>query len=385
MIDIPLIFASNLQNPFFFQFSLDNKFFSGIIFYVKLFKTTYIVIHNMSANQKDIAAELGVSQMTVSLALSGRHAKRLKPELVEKICSTARKMGYRYSVSAQNLRTAPKALGLLILQNYEAFRPNIECHDAISTFILQCRRCMRTFQIEWFDQERYQNDLPRLLTDGLVGGIICYGHASERINAEFAKGSLPIVKINEEWHHNISFDMKTDMQRAVRALYNLGHTRIGIFNCSKHQVFTWAKAGFVQAMSDLNLVPACIYETHPDGSFSQDVLFFVDQFIAMAPDKRPTALMVDTALTAKTLISALLSRGVRIPDELGIFTFCSVDWENDYFIPALSGLEYTFAELMDSAIGLLLQLMTPAQLPEQQILISQKISFRDSVLDIRNV
>src|SRR5690606_3937110 len=155
-------------------------------------------------SQKDIAEELGISQMTVSLALSGEHANRIKPELADRIRTTARRMGYHPSVSAQNLRSAPTALGLLILQNYEQFRPNMECHDALSNFIRQCRRCMRTFQVEWFDQERHPNDLPRMLTDGLVGGIVCFGHAGEKIERHLSGESLPVVKINEPGRHSVS-------------------------------------------------------------------------------------------------------------------------------------------------------------------------------------
>lgn len=337
----------------------------------------------MGASQKDIAEELGVSQMTVSLALSGKQGSRIKPELAERIRLTARQMGYHPSVSARNLRTAPTALGLLILQGYEEFRPNMECHDAISNFIRQCRRCMRTFQVEWFDQERHPDELPRLLTDGLVGGVVCFGHADERIEEYFSTLPFPVVKINEPGAYSISFDMYGDIQRAVRALANLGHTRIGMFNCSVYQVFTQAKEGFVTAMKELKLEPACLYETRPDGVFTRDIDFFAGQMAALPTEERPTVLMVDTALTAKALVSALLARGIRIPGDLGIFTFCSVDWENDYFLPRLTGLEYTFDELIECSVNLLIRLTNGEQLPEQNIAISQKITFRNSVMDIR--
>ncbi len=347
-------------------------------------KTYFTQGAGMKASQKDIAEELGVSQMTVSLALSGRHGSRIKPELAERIRSTAKRMGYHPSVSAQNLRTAPTALGLLILQDYEEFRPTMECHDAISNFIRQCRRCLRTFQVEWFDQERHPNELPRLLTDGLVGGVVCFGHADGRIESHLADGMMPVVKINEPGRYTVSFDMENDIRRSVRALHGLGHDRIGIFNCSVYQVFTRAKAGFDAEMKELGLTPACVYETRPDGVFARDIRFFADQMAQTPPERRPTVLLADTALTAKALVSALLERGIRIPADLGIFTFCSVDWENDYFVPSLSGLEYTFDELIESSVGLLMRLMDGGQMPDQNILISQKITFRESVLDIRN-
>ena len=337
----------------------------------------------MAVNQKDIAEALGISQMTVSLALNRRDGKRITPELADRIRDTAQKLGSHPSVSAQILRTKPTDLGLLILQNYEEFRPNMECHDAISNFIRQCRRCFRKFQMEWFDQERHPDELPRMLTDGLVGGIICFGHAGKNVERQFNSATIPVVKINEPGRYNVCFDMENDVKRAVRALVNLGHRRIGMFNCSVYQVFTYAKNGFMTAMDELGLEPACLYETQPDGIFTRDILVFADQMKAIPPERRPTVVLADTALTAKALVSALQNCGIRVPEDMGVFTFCSIDWENDYFIPRLSGLEYTFDELSESAVALLLRLMQQQNLPEQHIIIAQKITFRDSVIDLR--
>ncbi len=337
----------------------------------------------MAVNQKDIAEVLGISQMTVSLALNRRDGRRVNPQLAERIRETAKKLGYYPSVSAQILRTKPTDLGLLILQNYEEFRPNMECHDAISNFIRQCRRCFRKFQLEWFDQERHPNELPRMLTDGLVGGIICFGHAGENVEKHLQITEIPVVKINEPGRFNVCFDMENDVKRAVRALANLGHNRIGMFNCSVYQVFTYAKNGFVTAMHEMGLKPACLYETQPDGIFTRDIMVFADQMRSLPQEQRPTVLLADTALTAKALVSALQNCGIRIPEDMGLFTFCSIDWENDYFIPRLSGLEYTFDELIEAAVALLMRLMQREYLPEQHILMSQKITFRDSVIDMR--
>ncbi len=337
----------------------------------------------MAVSQKDIATKLGISQMTVSLALNRRDDRRIKPELATKIRETAKKLGYYPSVSAQILRTAPTDLGLLILLDYEEFRPNLECHDVISYFIRQCRRCFRKFQLEWFDQKRNPDELPRMLTDGLVGGIVCFGHASDNVEKQFNNMKIPVVKINEPGKFNICFDMENDVKRAVKALANQGHKRIGMFNCSVYQVFTAAKKGFLAALDELKMEPACLYETKPDGVFTSDIEVFVQRLKSTPANERPTVLLADTALTAKALVSSMQQNGIRIPQDIGIFTFCSIDWENDYFIPRLSGLEYTFDELIESAVGLLLRLMNHEKLPEQRIVVSQKITFRDSVIDMR--
>ena len=42
--------------------------------------------------------------------------------------------------------------------------------------------------MEWFDPHRYPNELPHMLTDGLIGGVICYGHAENAL-ADFLENS----------------------------------------------------------------------------------------------------------------------------------------------------------------------------------------------------
>ncbi len=336
----------------------------------------------MPINQKDIAEALGISQMSVSIALNQPDSKRISAELVDKIRNKAKEMGYFPSASAQILRTKPTDLGLLILLNYDAFRPNMEGHDAISNFVRECRLRDRKFQLEWFDPEQNFEELPRMLTDRLVGGIVCFGHASGTVAERLDHARIPVVKINEPGDFNVCFDMENDIMKAASALIERGHSRIGMFNCSVYQVFTKAKLGFLSAMREHGLEAACFCETRPDGPFTTDILAFVDQIAKQPPEKRPTVVMADTAITAKALVSALRKREIRIPEDIGVFTFCALDWEDEYFIPRLSGLEYDFENLIRSAVDLLLQRMNGDESTERHQVISQSIVFRDSVADL---
>src|SRR5262245_17792783 len=59
----------------------------------------------MPATQRDIAREVGVSQVTVSDVLHGRPRGRVSAATRQRIMETARRLGYRPNASAQALRT----------------------------------------------------------------------------------------------------------------------------------------------------------------------------------------------------------------------------------------------------------------------------------------
>lgn len=72
----------------------------------------------------DIAHALGVSKSTVSRALAG-DVQNVKPETMELICETARRMGYRRNEAAVNLRRQhSKTIGIVIPEVVTSFFMN---------------------------------------------------------------------------------------------------------------------------------------------------------------------------------------------------------------------------------------------------------------------
>lgn len=334
---------------------------------------------------KDVAQRVGVSMVTVSAAVNGNG--RVGQELAEKIRQVAHEMGYRPNVAAQILKNSPKDLGLLILEKTELVRSNASIQDAIIQFMRLSREKFRRCQMEWFDPHRYPNELPHMLTDGLIGGVICYGHAENAL-ADFLENSItiPLVRLDEPGTYTIDSDMMEGIRQTVHRLAEFGHRRIGMINGKSFHVFQQAKAGFETALKELNfdITSLCYRENQPFDNYPEEIYKLADYVLSFG-DKRPTALLIDSAPIAKAIIHVFQQKGINIPDDLSIVSFSNIDWEAENFVPQISGLEYSYSTIISTAIDMLLELMDHQVPPVKKISIIPELTIRDSVKKLKHI
>ncbi len=328
---------------------------------------------------KDIAQRVGVSMVTVSAALNGNG--RVGSDLARKIREIAREMGYRPNAAAQILKSSPKDLGLLILEKTELIRSNASIQDAMIQFMRISQERFRRCQMEWLDSSRYPNQLPHMLTDGLVGGVICYGHAENAVADFLAKSpSIPVVRLHEPGTYCVDSDMKEGIRRTIHYLFESGHRRIGMINGKNFHVYRQAKEGFELAMKELNLkTPPPFYrENEPFGNYPTEIHDLADSVLSLGPN-RPTALLIDCAPIARELLHRLQQKGVNVPDDMSIVSFSNIDWEAKSSIPAISGLEYSYYNIIASAMDLLQDLMEHREPERKKISIIPDLNIRDSI------
>jgi DNA-binding LacI/PurR family transcriptional regulator len=109
---------------------------------------------------------------------------------------------------------------------------------------------------------------------------------------------------------------------------------------------------------------------------------FVNQWLALPENKRPTAMLCHNDQMAQTTISACHKADIRVPEQLSL-----VGYENApgsaYLIPALTTIDSRGDEQMRQAIELLIdRLKTPRKTSEKRVIYPQLIE-RDSVCDLR--
>lgn len=340
-----------------------------------------MVKHRISL--KDVAQKVGVSMVTVSAAVNGNG--RVSRELGEKIREVAREMGYRPNAAAQILKNSPKDLGLLILEKSGMIRGNAGIQDAIVQFMKLSREKFRRCQMEWFDPDRHPDELPHMLTDGLVGGVICYGHAEKKL-ADYLEHSaaIPIVRLHEAGAYTVDSDMKEGIRRTVHYLAELGHKRIGMINGREFDIFQQARKGFETGMAELGQTDRktfCYRECILYGEHSQEIRQIADYILSFG-EERPTALLVHGAPIARSLISELGRRELRVPEDISMVSFIIVDWEAQNFVPSITALEYSYQKIISSALDILLDLMNHKEPPAKNISIMPELTIRESVKKI---
>jgi DNA-binding LacI/PurR family transcriptional regulator len=177
-----------------------------------------------------IAAELGVSRMTVSNAYN--HPDQLSPELREKVLETAKRLGYPgpNPLAATLSRGRVGALGLLFDDplSYAFTDPAAVLFFGGIAEVCE-RRQVGLVLVPSGDETLGQADLTRT---ALVDGFIAYCDIADdgRLEAIEERG-LPMVIVDgprRPGAHHVGLDDRGGARAAAQHLIDLGHRRFGV-------------------------------------------------------------------------------------------------------------------------------------------------------------
>ena len=184
---------------------------------------------------KDVAEAAGVSAVTASIVLNGgstRSRARVGAARQEEIRRIAAELGYRASAAARILKCKElNDIGLLFFENAQNIREHVGFTDLNIQFTRTCRELGIRCQVDWFDSLHHPDELPGLLTDGLVGGLLIAGNPngeSERFLREQCR--MPFVRIEEPGEYSVMFDPAPALREALEYLAATGHRRLGFVN-----------------------------------------------------------------------------------------------------------------------------------------------------------
>ena len=253
--------------------------------------------------------------------------------------------------------------------------------DMTVQFMKECVRNNIHFQLEWFDSHRNAAELPQMLTNGLVGGLLIAGApanaAKEFIDRDLG---LPFVTIGEPGRYSVGFDNCSQLRQAVYYLASLGHTEIGLVNGPDSlNVFRDFRQAFDSALAELSLLkPGTFHaECQPAGDFQAELEKTLDAL--MRSPVRPTALLVFSGLFTKAFISGLQQRGIRVPEDVSIICHETVDWEVEKFSPAITAIERKYDELIAAGVQMIRDLMDGKTVLRPHTLIVPAFSKRRTV------
>jgi DNA-binding LacI/PurR family transcriptional regulator len=266
--------------------------------------------------QRDIADQLGVSVMTVSLALRGD--AQISEATRAQVLELAEEMGYVYhprkSAAAQTTQvafigrySAASAFYLAVLhgaeracQEHDLALHYIQLEEAVQRFVLQdtADALMMVSSIDAETIERFKRfGLPMVLVDN----------------------NLPHLSLDRVLIENLN-----SLYRTVLKLVEWGHRRI-LFVCGPDEIpsFRDRARGYRAAMSDLGLEPAevpCDYNSTVAGAREQ-----IAQWLDQVGCPACTALVACNDKTAIGAMQALQSTGLRVPEDISVVGFDDID------------------------------------------------------------
>lgn len=287
-------------------------------------------------NQREIAAALGVTQATVSLALRG--SKLISPDVRRQVCEAAEQMGYRPNAYVNavmcRIRSGKKmhdkgAIGLLVSARSQQEWYEIESYRIFHQGVVK-RSAELGYHIEtFFLQEPGMSGpkIDRILQARGINGIILAPpyHGNRELDIRWERYAA--IGVGFGWDdqdlNRVGYDSLQSFITAFHELQKLGYRRIGTV-LSDELVYGNRRGvkwytGYLDCRNDLpedSRIPVFINRTHPPGvKFSEEEeRQRVEEFRLWFLKWRPDAVLTIVGEEERWLESM----GVRIPHDVGL-------------------------------------------------------------------
>jgi LacI family transcriptional regulator len=328
---------------------------------------------------KDVAREAGVSPQTVSRAINDKG--EIRPETQERILRIAERLGYRPNSIARSLATRrSRNVGLVVPDVSNPFFASVArgIEDAAHGAGYNVFLC-NTDE----NAAREINAIHSLEAQRVDGMLVCSSRLSEQALVAVADRFQPLVLVNRRVECAqtgcVIVDDANAMQEAVLHLLRLGHRQIGLLAGppQSHSGRERVK-GYRRAMQAYDVMAPDLWQIHCPPQL-QGGQVAAHQLLEQAPVL--TALVAYNDLVAIGALHACAERGLLVPRD------CAIIGCDDVLLaalvsPALTTIHIPTYDLGQQAMGLLLNMMEPAERSGEllsPIIISPHLVLRDSV------
>ena len=288
-------------------------------------------------NLKEFAARIGLSQTTVSRAISGY--PEVKAETRERVLEAAERLGYRPNISAQRLATG-RAGAIGIVFKAGRFGPHSsEFMGGLSTRLHKdgVDILVSTVETEAEEAAAYR----RLAASKRVDAVIV--HTPSRIDARIAllqEIGLPFIVHGcseaEKPFAFLDIDNYGAIETATRHLAGLGHRRIALINGDTANTYARDRdAAYRETLAALGLAvdPALIGH----GEFTDETGFRLMQAFLALPCP-PTAVIAGSMMSALGAMRAIRVAGLAAGADVSLIAHDDVFpyLSPDNLVPALT-------------------------------------------------
>lgn len=338
-----------------------------------------------SVRLADIGAQLGVSTVTVSKALSGQ--KGVSDTLRKQIVELAGSMGYvPPSKEPRQAKNRSYTLGVLVgeryIDKYDSFY--LEMYKQITGRAI-ARECFAVMEPVSVDAEK-NHTMPKLVTENRVDGIIVMGRLSwgylEFLNEN---SSLPMIYLdfcdNKKEADAVISDSYYGAYRLTNYLFEMGHKRIGYLGTVLATgSITDRYMGYLRAMMEhgCEVRPEWIIDDREKEQGSIDA----ESYIRL-PKELPTAFVCNCDLAASFLIKKLEAEGLKVPQDISV-----VGYDN-YIYPGMCDVEITtyevdIKEMARRAVHTLIKKISGEDYRHRVYIVEGQLVIKGSVKDIGN-
>lgn len=294
-------------------------------------------------SQRDIARRLGVNVSSVSRALNGLPG--VSDELRQKVEQLAKQQDYQPNPFAMSLRhDTTRTIGIIVpdiaYNHYAQIVKHIEAEARKNGYM-----CIVTDS-----GDKYENEvdcIEQLLNKHVEGIAVClsqetndYAHLERVI-----QHNIPVILFDRTADIDCSSVSVNDVEsgrRATMHLIEVGAKRIAFLG-GPNQLKQTAdrKHGYLEALREQGIPIQTELVKCGGVSFNAGLSATLDLLDLPEP---PDAILADHGLLAISVLQAVYSKGLHIPDDVSVIGFMS-DWVSDIAFPRMTFVKQNLKEI----------------------------------------
>lgn len=286
---------------------------------------------------EDIAKQVGVSNVTVSKALSGKSG--VSEELRQRIKELAKEMGY-VPISSQKLKEKKGTGNIGVLVPERFIGNGTSFYWAIYQNVvtkLQLKGYYAILEILDIGDEEACN-LPKMIQDEKIDGLIMIGQVNATYSQYIWKNSSVPVTFLDFYDTHMDYDTVISdgfygMYVLTDYLIKMGHKNIGfVGTLLSTSSITDRYFGYRKALFENNIPENpnwLINDRNEEGNNIELIL----------PEELPTAFACNNDLAASLLITKLKEKGISVPGDVSVVGF------DNYLYPNVTNAQITTYEV----------------------------------------
>jgi len=328
----------------------------------------------------DLAKELGVSASYVSKALNNHPA--VNEKVKESVRKKAVELNYRHNSHAANLRQgSSKTIGVIVPHINQSF-----FSEAIAGIEEVCFENNHSLVIcqshESFVQECKAIDtLIHQNVDCILISVSAETQSYTHL-ANIQQNNIRLIQFDRCMNQVDSFRVSNDNKEAsytvANTLFQQGYKNVAFLGGPDHtMIFRKRKEGFLMALKESGLsIP---YNFIVEDSLSKEkTVEIANELLALK--EPPDAFLTVTDFQSLAILKIAESKGIKVPEQLGIFGFANEAFGN-IIRPSLSSVDQKSKELGKRAAGIYFEIILKDKNPhlkEKEVIIKSEIIIRES-------
>jgi LacI family transcriptional regulator len=325
------------------------------------------------ASIQDVADFAKVSRAAVSLVLNDKPI-RISDEKRRAIKEAASRLGYKPHVGARRLiRQKMDTIGLIFPYDPAAMT-ELFVYELTRSITLAAKARNYDILLDLFHSG--SPDVVSARPGRVDGSVLVWDGKSPEEVVEALERAGPILVIGggymeREPNNFLDVDVTGGALAVVQHLINLGHKRIAFLaGIPSPQKFKGYQTALTQAKIGGNedLVLDC-------GMAEPEVAVAVDRLLKCRP--RPTAIVATNDTLAIRTIKVLLTRGLRVPQDISIVGFDDIETAN-LVMPSLTTVRIPLGELAEIAVSSLIRQIEHQDASHVRRMLPTKLVVRES-------